>query len=248
MSQYVALRCDRGPSRGSELHGVTVKGIEESLRSLAGGRPPSNRIYVLTPMVCGECGGQATAAGNGRYRCRVSADKSGRCSQPSVRAEVLEAQADAWITGALRITPAIESEYSRLITERTAKASDAQHVADIKRRMARLGDRYEAGDPTLSRESYLERMRELKAELERAERQDDRRAALDALRHVRDFAGLYADTTPTRRRELWRFVFSRVVLKDKQLVRVRPNELLMPLFAATLQQRSRPDSNRRSRP
>ncbi len=113
--------------------------------------------------------------------------------------------------------------------------------------MARLGDRYEAEDPTLPRDAYLERMKVLKEELARAERHDYRRASLDAMRYVRDLAGLYEKSSAEKRRELWRFLFARIVIKDKRLVRVRPNELLTPLFAG-LQQRSRPDSNRRSRP
>jgi DNA invertase Pin-like site-specific DNA recombinase len=211
-----------------------------------GGRPSRARVYVLTPMVCGDCGGQVTAAGNDRYRCRRAAEGTGACSQPSMNAEEVEHSAGAWLVKVMTVPESVRVDCAEQLKAQGSRAGNGERAAQIRRQLERLGDRYLAEDPTLPRAAYLARLRGLKVELASADHAPEERKSLEAITYALDFAKLYESAAPERKRELWRFVFKKVVVKDKKLVRVQPNALLLPLFA-TLQQRSRPGSEPQSR-
>lgn len=211
------------------------------------GRPPANQTYVLSGAVCGACGGQVTACGSGRMRCRA-AQQHGQCSEASIVASDLENESGSWLARVIELGAKDETRLEALITQRMSRRPDIQELERLRSARRKLHDRYEL-DPEMTKSEYARRVAALTEQIRLAEAQDDNVATRRAIELVRDFPRLYAHATADQRRAIWQLCFDEWVIESGTLMAVRPKAETAPLFAAAcLQLRSRPDSNRRSRP
>lgn len=127
-----------------------------------------------------------------------------------------------------------------------------EKAASLRGAMKRLTDAYTWG--ALGEADYREKLRELKEQLERVDAAPDERRMMTAVRLAQDLAAAWALARPARRKELIAALFETVKVGGGRILSVKPKAAVMPLVAATIGEaegedwRSRPDSNRRSRP
>ncbi len=119
--------------------------------------------------------------------------------------------------------------------------------------------RQSSGRPTRTRGAlgeadYREKLRELKEQLERVDAAPDERRMMTAIKLAQVLAAAWEVARPERRKQLITALFETLKVGDGRNVSVHPKAAVMPLVAVTLTEaggkdwRSRPDSNRRSRP
>ncbi len=213
------------------------------------------RVYLLSGLArCATCGAQVTAVEDKRMRCRRSAQHA-RCREPSAKAEALERQIGEWVTSAFALPPALKARVAALVRAKVESLTPAQSVeraGSIRQRMKRVTDAYTWG--ALDESEYRAQLLELKAQLEKAEAVPDERRMMAAIRVAQDFAAAWARARPERRKQLLGELFEVVRVAEGRIVSVKPKADVLPLVAVTAaglqgkDWRSRPDSNRRSRP
>jgi hypothetical protein len=172
--------------------------------------------------------------------------KHANCDRPSVPSAPLEEDAGNWLIESIALEAADEH---RLIALVRAKVRSSENVTDAERlreRLSRLHDRYEM-DKTMTKAAYRDQLRALETAIRAAEGVDG--PSMSAVALVRSFGKTYAAASATQKQKIWQLCFDEVVTERGMLVAVRPKPDIAPLFAAAcLTPRSRPDSNRRSRP
>jgi hypothetical protein len=96
---------------------------------------------------------------------------------------------------------------------------------------------------------YRKQLGDLRSQLSVVERQPDEQKILDATRLAQDISAAWATASPDQRRRIVWSVFDIIRIRGGRIVSVRPNPKTAPLLALACSiKRSRPDSNRRSRP
>jgi acyl-CoA reductase-like NAD-dependent aldehyde dehydrogenase len=96
---------------------------------------------------------------------------------------------------------------------------------------------------------YRKQLGDLRSQLSVVERQPDEQKILDATRLAQDIPAAWATASPDQRRRIVWSVFDIIRIREGRIVSVRPNSKTAPLLALACSiKRSRPDSNRRSRP
>ncbi len=208
------------------------------------------RIYLLSGVArCGSCGGRITAVESHRMRCRHSSQHA-ECREGSVPATTLEEQLGGWIEWALELPAHLKMRVAALVRARTQAALGADdRTATVRQAMKRLTDAYTWGGITEA--DYREELSTLQRSLGRLEAKPDEQRTLAAIRLAQDLAGSWRRAKPQRRKQIVELLFDRVTVKGGSIVAVRPKDEIMPLVAVTTTDkdwRSRPDSNRRSRP
>ncbi len=205
------------------------------------GKAATQHVYVLSDVAVCTCGSTVTASSAGYMRCRAAAQHRG-CSQPGVRAEILETQFGSWSSEALLLTKELERDAVRIIESRLAQSSDTAAAARIRRAMAQLGKQHQW--EALDDEAYLAQLRGLKQQLATTERSADLATSADALRIASSFVTAWDNASPKRRQEFVQRFFVRIVVDGGWIVSVRPKPELAPLLAARVAQdvrRSGPD-------
>lgn len=216
-------------------------------RTRTAGRAPTAGLYVLTGALCGNCASQVTACGKGRLRCRSAAQHAG-CDEPSVLSGPLEAEAGQWLIESIAMGSADQKRLVELVRVKVRGSADAKEADRLRDRLARLHDRYEM-DKTMTKAMYQEQVRALEEAIRAAQGTDGVAECERAVALVRDFGKTYAAASAEQKQKIWQLCFDEVVIERGMLVAVRPKPDIAPLFAAAcLTPRSRPDSNRRSRP
>jgi hypothetical protein len=184
-------------------------------------------------------------------RCRRAAQHS-KCDEPSVLAERLERQIGRWLCEALVLTPQQKVELARLVRARIAKESmggAADRAAALRLQLKRLNDVYIFG--AMAESDYRADSHTLRAALARIEQAPDESRVTAAIRLAQDIPALWHRARPERRKQMVQSVFEVVRILHGRIVAVKPRSEVAPLIAVSATSkdwRSRPDSNRRSRP
>jgi site-specific DNA recombinase len=258
---YVGYRRKRG---GRELRKASFTGFVpmdlyrevQEVRHARAREPKQGaryRVYLLTGVArCGVCDSRVTACEQHRMRCRRAAQHS-LCDQPSVVAEKLERQIGRWLCEALVLTPQQRVELARLVRARIAKESTGGGAADraaaLRLQLKRLNDVYIFG--AMAESEYQSESQTLRTTLARIEQVPDESRVTAAIRLAQDIPALWHRARPERRKQMVQGVFEVVRILHGRIVAVRPRSEVAPLLAVNATSkdwRSRPDSNRRSRP
>ena len=127
------------------------------------------------------------------------------------------------------------------------RGSDAAKASPIRTAIKRLTDAFTWG--AIEEDDYRGQLAELRAQLAVSEHLPDEHRILEATAIAQDIPRAWGLATPEQRRWIVWSTFSLIRVGDGRVTAVRPRPETAPLFAAaTAQPRSRPDSNRRSRP
>jgi len=260
---YLSYRRKRG---GGELRKATFAGFVplelfqqvQQVRRERARRPKQGaryRVYLLSGVTrCASCGGQVTAVEDQRMRCRRSAQHE-RCSEPSAPAERLEAQLGEWLTAAFALPANLKVRVAALVRAKARAAGSGETVeraTAVRGAIKRLTDAYTWG--ALIEADYREQLRALKDQLDRLDTAPDERRMMTAIRLAQDLAATWERARPERRKQLIAELFEVIRVGGGRIVAVKPRPAVMPLVAVTVagiegkDWRSRPDSNRRSRP
>ena len=130
-----------------------------------------------------------------------------------------------------------------------------ERAATVRGAIRRLTDAYTWG--ALAEADYREQLRVLQAQLEHLDIAPDEHRMTTAIRLAQDLAATWERARPERRKQLIAELFETIRVGGGRIVSVRPKTAVMPLVAVTAtgiedkegkDWRSRPDSNRRSRP
>ena len=208
--------------------------------SLRPARPFGNERYPLTGIaVCGRCGAPMVGTGGKkrqRYiRCQTT-HRMGKaaCSQPMVRAEILEEQVADYLSGMILPQDAMDG-----ILARAQKAWDDQYDTEEAARLRRELERWrrlfvlgEIDEGRLKRETAS--LNKRLSEVDRPREVLDVEIALGFLRALGS-AWKLADTGLKRK---WvQAFYARVVVDGPQVVAVQPKSLYAPLFILDRQER-----------
>jgi DNA invertase Pin-like site-specific DNA recombinase len=253
---YVGYRRKRG---GTELRRATFDGfmslemfqqLQETRRrrtrrtGVAG--KPAIRTYVLSGALCASCGGRVTAQTKQRLRCRSAAQHAG-CSERSVVATALENSFGEWMTAATTLRVEDRTKLAAIIRAKVRRGFDATKAARVRQAMKRITDAFTWG--ALEEDEYRKQLGDLRAQLAVVERQPDEQRILEATRLAQDIPAAWATASPDQRRRIVWSAFEIIRVREGRIVSVRPKPTTAPLLALTSSiMRSRPDSNRRSRP
>ena len=253
---YLGYRRKRG---GSELRKASFEGfmpletyqqLQETRRrrtrrvGIAG--KPAIRTYVLSGALCASCGGRVTAQSKQRLRCRSAAQHAG-CSEPSMIATTLEDSFGDWLIAATTLRAEDRMKLAATIRAKVRRGSDATKAARVRLAIKRITDAFAWG--ALEEDDYRRQLGELRSQLSVVERQPDEQKILDATRLAQDIPAAWATASPDQRRRIVWSVFDIIRIREGRIVSVRPNSKTAPLLALACSiKRSRPDSNRRSRP
>ena len=187
-------------------------------------------------------------------RCRRSAQHE-RCREPSAKAEHLEQQLGAWLCEAFVLPANLKVKVAALVRAKargSGTAQSAERAATLRAAIKRSTDAYTWG--ALGEADYREKLREVKDQLERVDAAPDERRMMTAIKLAQDLAAAWELARPERRKQLIAALFETVTVGDGRIVSVQPKAAVMPLVVVTMTEaggkdwRSRPDSNRRSRP
>ena len=257
---YVGYRRKRG---GRELRKASFSGfvpldlyqrVQEVRHDRA--REPKQgaryRVYPLSGVArCGVCDSRVTACEKHRMRCRRAAQHS-KCDEPSAPADKLERQIGRWLCEALVLTPQEKVELARLVRARITKESAggaADRAAALRLQLKRLNDVYIFG--AMAESDYRSESQTLRAALARIEQAPDESRVTAAIRLAQDIPALWNRARPERRKQMVQNVFEIIRISQGRVIAVKPRAEVAPLLAVTVTSkdwRSRPDSNRRSRP
>jgi site-specific DNA recombinase len=213
------------------------------------------RVYLLSGLAwCAACGAQVTACEKRRMRCRRSAQHA-RCREPSAPAERLEQQLGAWLCSAFALPANLKVKVAALVRAKARGQGSLQSVeraATVRLAIKRVTDAYTWG--AMGEADYREQLRDLKAQLDRLDTAPDERRMMTAIKVAQDLAATWDRARPERRKELVAALFETIRVGGGRIVSVKPKSAVLPLIAVTVANvqtkdwRSRPDSNRRSRP
>ena len=221
------------------------------------------RVYPLSGIACcASCGSQVTACEKRRMRCRHSAQHQS-CGEPSAPADRLEQQIGEWIAVAFGLPAHLKVRVAALVRAKARGRQSTQTVersSAVRQAIKRLTDAYTWGG--LSEADYRSQLSGLQVQLERLDAAPDERRMMTAIRLAQDLAATWQVARPERRKQLLAELFETIGIGGGRIVSVRPRPEVMPLVAVNalaapasideadgrIHQRSRPDSNRRSRP
>ena len=209
-------------------------------------------MYPLSGVArCGVCDSRVTACEKHRMRCRRAAQHS-KCDEASVVAEKLERQIGRWLCEALVLSPQQKVELARLVRARVTKESAGgatDRAVALRLQLKRLNDVYIFG--AMVEAEYRSESQTLRAALARIEQVPDESRVTAAIRLAQDIPALWHRARPERRKQMVQSVFDVVRISHGRIVAVKPRSEVAPLLAVNATSkdwRSRPDSNRRSRP
>ena len=214
---YVGYHRKRG---GSELRRASFTGFIpldlfetiQTVRRSRAHRPGirrSYRVFVLSGARCGSCGAKVTAAGNGRLRCRASAEHAG-CQEPSVDAGRLEERFGEWLGSALTLSAALKVRLAALVRDKLSKNTDQESAAKIRLSIKRLTDAFAWGG--LGEADYREQLVWAQRQLERVNGTPDERRIVQATRLAADVPTLWRSARPERRKELVATLFESITV------------------------------------
>ncbi len=251
---YVGYRRKRG---GTELRKAALEGFmplemfqalqqTRRRRTRSAGHPAHFNVYPLSGATCASCGGKVTAQSDSRLRCRPAAQHAG-CSERSVAARLLEQEFGEWLQAAVALDAERRTRVTAIVRAKVRRGSDAAKASRIRTAIKRLTDAFTWG--AIEEDDYRGQLAELRAQLAMSEHLPDEHRILEATAIAQDIPRAWGLATPEQRRRIVWSTFSLIRVGDGRVTAVRPRPETAPLFAAaTAQPRSRPDSNRRSRP
>jgi DNA invertase Pin-like site-specific DNA recombinase len=233
---YVAYHRKRG---GKELRRASFPGfiplelfetVQETRRARthSPSRRATYRVFPLSGARCGSCGAKVTAAGNGRLRCRASAEHAG-CQEKSADADRLEHDFGSWLVSVLAIPGVFKARLAKLVRAKLTRTSDEESATKLRQAIKRLTDAFTWGG--LAEADYREQLVALRAELGRAQRAPDERRIAQATKLAEDIPGLWQAARPERRKQLLAALFDTITVAAGRVTAVRPSPELLPLFA-----------------
>ena len=219
-----------------ELFENVQKALARRRFNSAPSKPFGREPYPLSGIaLCGADGapllGVRASSGGQRYMRCSTAQRRGKdaCSQPMVRAEIIEAQVAAYVSD-MRLPPEYLGEVVAELRQRRQKTTtlDPDEAGRCERQLERWRRLFVLGEidePRYRREATPLRRR--LAELQRPQE------ALDtekAVQYLRDVGGLWASSARPIQREFVREVFERMEVKGPQLASITPKADYAPLF------------------
>lgn len=152
-----------------------------------------------------------------------------------------------WITAATTLRVEDRTKLAAIIRAKVRRGSDATKAARVRQAMKRITEAFTWG--ALEEDDYRKQLGDLRAQLAVVERQPDEQRILEATRLAQDIPVAWATASPDQRRRIVWSTFEIIRIREGRIVSVRPKPTTAPLLALKSSiLRSRPDSNRRSRP
>ncbi len=253
---YLGYRRKRG---GTELRRASFDGFMpletyqelqamRRRRTRTNGHDVATRAYPLSGAHC-RCGGKVTSMSKQRMRCRNAQQHAG-CEQPSVSALELEREFGTWLTKATTLRDHDRARVAKLVRAQMLRGADAGKAARLRVAIKRITDAFTWG--ALEEDDYRAQLADLRAQLGRVEQLPEERRILEATQMAMDFASTWSEASPEVQRRITWTVCSRILIDRGTFTEVDVPEKVAPLFAVAAfsgsMPRSRPDSNRRSRP
>ena len=218
----------------------TFEQVQKMLRSrrkhTRTGKPFGRDPYPLSGIgICGADGapllGLRASSGRARYMRCSTAQRLGKhaCEQRMVRADVLEAQLGAYVSG-MRLPPeylgAVVEELRRRQQQPTSDPDEGARIERQLDRWRRLFVMEEIDEARYRRETGDLRRRQGEVEPPR-ETLDVEKAVL----LLRDAGALWTEGARSEQRDFTQEVFERIVVTGSQLSAITPKAAYAPLFA-----------------
>ena len=252
---YLGYRRKRG---GTELRRASFDGFmpletyqqlqaTRRRRTRTNGHAAAARAYPLSGARC-NCGGKVTSMSKQRMRCRTAQQHAG-CDEPSIAAIHLEREFGMWLNAATSLRDQDKARLAPLVRAQLLRGTDAGKASRLRIAMKRLTDAFTWG--ALEEDDYRAQLADLRSQIERVEQVPDERRILEATQMALDFAGTWAEASPELQRQITWAICSRIKVERGTFTEVDVRKEVAPLFALAASSstpRSRPDSNRRSRP
>ena len=169
-----------------------------------------------------------------RYMRCSTAQRRGRdaCQQPMVRAEILEAQVGAYVSG-MRLPV----EYLGAVVQELRQRQDAPdrgEAARLEREIERWRRLFVMGE--IDEERYRQETRSIRRRLAEI---DQPRQVLDveqAVHYLRDVGKLWSESSKLQR-EFVREIFARIVVEDHYVASITPKPAYAPMFVLDRRER-----------
>ena len=182
------------------------------------------RVYLLSGLLdCARCGEPMRSQSGGgnvrRHVCSTRIKRKGACDQPSVKAEVLEAQIEE-IMSRVRIPDDWQERIlAYLLDEGGLEVIRRQRQA-LEEAFAQVRALYEAGE--LGRKAYLREKRAYERRLQALRLDDSARPDVaEARRLLSDFPSLWKLATPIEKKGLLQLMLTEARVDDQRIVSLR---------------------------